>query len=220
MALLQARPMAIDLDLARTALIVVDMQNTFADKSNRLHVCADDAEILDRVVTNNGRLLEAARTTGLKVIYLQMGYRPDMADAGGPETPGRFKRMARSGSDESAANTLGEGTWGFEIVDSLKPKPGETVIRKTKFSGFIGTPLDSILRGAGSKYLLFTGIATNVCVESTIRSAYFLDYWPILIADAAGQAGPSFIQEATVHNVANYFGWVATTDDVIGAVAR
>jgi ureidoacrylate peracid hydrolase len=218
MALLTARPQPVEIDLARAVLLVVDMQNTFADKSNRLHVCDDDAELLDRVVANNGRLLGAARTAGLKVVYLQMGYRADMADAGGAETPGRAKRMARTGTDKSAAASLAEGTWGFEIIDELKPQPGEVVLRKTKFSGFVDTPLDSLLRANAIKYLLVTGIATNVCVESTIRSAYFLDYWPILIADAAGQAGPSLLQEATVHNVANYFGWVATTEDVIALV--
>ena len=69
------------------------------------------------------------------------------------------------------------------------------------------------------RHLIFTGIATNVCVESTLRDGYFLDYWPILVADATSNAGPPITQEATLWNIENLFGWVATSDDVVSGLS-
>jgi len=97
-------------------------------------------------------------------------------------------------------------------VEALAPLPEEVVIKKSRYSGFAGTPLDQLLRSRSIQHLLFVGVATNVCVESTLRDAYFLEYWPILIADAAMQAGPPAIQEATLFNVEHFFGWVTTTE--------
>jgi ureidoacrylate peracid hydrolase len=82
------------------------------------------------------------------------------------------------------------------------------VIPKTRYSGFADTSLDAELKARGIRYLFFTGIATNVCVESTLRDAFFLDYWPVLIADATMAAGPGFMREATLFNVESFFGWV------------
>src|SRR5579864_8848087 len=85
----------------------------------------------------------------------------------------------------------------------------QVVIVKSRYSGFQGTTLDSYLRTRGVRNLLFVGIATNVCVESTVRDAFFLDYWPVLIEDATMPAGSAEIQRATIFNVETFFGWVA-----------
>jgi len=74
------------------------------------------------------------------------------------------------------------------------------------------------LRTRGIRYLFFTRIATNVCVESTLRDAFFQDYWPILIADGAMPAGPTAMHEATLFNVENFFGWTVRTDDLLRAL--
>ena len=70
-------------------------------------------------------------------------------------------------------------------------------------------------RSRGIRYLFFTGIATNVCVESTLRDAYFLDYWPILITDCTMAAGPPAMQEATLFNIENYFGWTIASAEFL-----
>lgn len=213
MTLLQARPKPVEIDLARTALIVVDMQNTFLGKSEGRDIGEFGPTGADPLIDVNARLVSSAREAGAKVIYLQMGFLPDLSDAGGPESPRNAKMPERQRSDPPGPNII-EGTHRFGIVEALKPQTGDIVVRKTRFSGFIDTALDSILRANGVRYLLFTGVFTNVCVESTIRSAYFLDYWPVLVSDATKQAGPSFLQEATIHNVASFFGWVATSEEV------
>lgn len=98
---------------------------------------------------------------------------------------------------ELKGKLLTEGTWDFAIVDELQPEPGDLVVIKTRYSGFAGTTLDSQLRTRGIRYLFFVGIATNVCVESTLRDAYFQDYWPILLVDGAMPAGPASQHDAT-----------------------
>jgi len=110
------------------------------------------------------------------------------------------------------------GTWDFQIVDALAPQPGDVVIVKPRYSGFHGTDLDSVLRGRGIRNLLMVGIASNVCVESTLRDAYFNEYWPVMIEDATMPAGPAGIQAATVYNVKTFFGWVANSEDVATAL--
>ena len=113
---------------------------------------------------------------------------------------------------------LTEGTWDLAIVDELKPHPGDLVVVKSRYSGFAGTNLDSLLRTRHIRYLFFAGLAANVCVESTLRDAYFLDYWPVLITDATMQAGPAFLKEATVHNVENHFGWTLSSEEFLRGV--
>ncbi|OGO43398.1 MAG: hypothetical protein A2Z05_00690 [Chloroflexi bacterium RBG_16_60_22] len=217
-----ARPETIKLDTARTALIVVDMQNAFAKKGGMLDVLGTlDAARAERVIAADKKVLEAFRRRGLKIIFLRMTYGPNLADAGGPESPNYWKEggvvaMRRNPAWKDRFLTI--GTWDWEIIDELKPKPGETVINKSRYSGFVKTELDDVLKKANIKYLVFIGIATNVCVESTLRHAYFQDYFPVLVSDGCGNVGPEFIQDASETNVASFFGWVATAEDLIKAL--
>jgi ureidoacrylate peracid hydrolase len=94
------------------------------------------------------------------------------------------------------------------------------VIPKSRYSGFAGTPLDSVLRTRGITHLVFTGIATNVCVESTVRDAFFHEYWPVVVADATMPAGPESQQAATLFNVETFFGSVTTAADVTDWLRR
>ena len=92
---------------------------------------------------------------------------------------------------------------------------GEIIINKSRYSGFVNTELDNGLKTLNTKYIVFIGIATNVCVESTLRDAYFHEYFPILVGDACNNTGPDFIQDATIWNVTSVFGWVTTSNNLI-----
>lgn len=221
MALLKADPEPVEIDLSKTALIVVDMQNAFARKGGMLDLFGADISGSGAVIEMNRALLDAARRAAVKVVFLQIGYKPDLSNSGGPDSPNWHKELAlllMRRRPELKGKVLCEGTWDFDIVEELKPLPGETVVVKTRYSGFCGTQLDSSLRTSGAKYLIFTGIATNVCVESTIRDAFFLEYWPIVVSDAVMQAGPQTLQEASLHNIKTFFGWVTTTASLIEAL--
>ena len=212
---LEARPEAITIDPAKTALICVDMQNAFVNPGGLLDRAGIDISATPRTVEAAQRVMRAVRSLGIPVIHLQVGYPPDLSTAGGPTSPNPRKELAlvlMERHPEMRGELLIWGTWDAEIIDELRPQPGEVVIQKSRYSGFAGTPLDQWLRSRGIQYLLFIGIATNVCVESTLRDAYFLEYWPILVADACMQAGPPFLHEATLFNVEHFFGWVATSE--------
>jgi ureidoacrylate peracid hydrolase len=219
MVTLNARPQEVEIDIARTALIVVDMQNAYAKKGGMLDLGTgiDEARI-GPVIAANQRLLPAARAAGVKVIYLQFGYKPDLSDAGGPRSPNIRKQMALRMIRERPADRdklSVDGTWGWQIIDEIKPEPGDLVVQKARYSGFAGTTLENQLLGLDIRHLIFTGVATNVCVESTAREAYFREFWPILVEDAMDHTGPDFVRQATLYNFESKLGWVTRTDDVL-----
>ena len=217
-----ARPEPVTIDLAATAVIVVDMQNAFASKGGMLDLVGQDISGAKSVVQNVKRIVDAARAVGVKVIYLQMVYAPDMSDSGGPGSPNwhkEFGLVAMNASPAYRGKFLIMGSWDAEIIEELMPQPGDIVVEKSRYSGFRGTRLDVVLKTCATRSLLFTGIATNVCVESTLRDAFFLDYWPILIADGTNNAGPPVTQQATLWNVEALFGWVTTTDSITEAMS-
>lgn len=224
MATLKARPQEVDIDIRRTAVIVVDMQNAYAKKGGMLDLGTGIDESRTRpVIEAHQRLLPAARAAGVKVIYLQFGYKPDLSDAGGPQSPNIRKQMAIRMIKERPADReklIVEGTWGWEIIDEIKPEPGDLVVKKARYSGFAGTTLENQLNGFDVRHILFTGVATNVCVESTAREAYFREFWPILVEDAMDHTGPDFTRQATLYNFETKMGWVTRTEDVLRMFER
>ncbi len=215
---MNTRPEPLDVDLAASAIIVVDMQNAFASKGGLLDLAGVDISGASAVVRSIAGILQAARAKGVPVVYLQTGYKPDLSNGGGELSPNPRKETAlclMRARPELKGQLLVEGTWDFAIVDELRPEPTDLVVLKTRYSGFAGTTLDSVLRARAIRYLFFVGIATNVCVESTLRDAYFHEYWPVLVRDAAMQAGPPAAHDATIFNVESFFGWTLTTADLI-----
>lgn len=221
MITLPTRPEPITIEPRRTAVVVVDMQNAFASKGGMFDLAGIDISGAAPAIEVNRRLLEACRKAGIAVIYLQMGFKSDLSDAGDPSLPVYHKELAlimMRNRPELAGRLLIEDSWDWQIVPDLAPEPGDTVIRKSRYSGFARTSLEGHLNNRGIRHLLFTGIATNICVESTAREAYFRDFWPILIEDAMNQSGPDFNRQATLWNFEHALGWVATSEDVLGAL--
>lgn len=216
MTKLNARPEPVEVDPTKSAVVVVDMQNAFASRNGMLDIAGADLSGAPRVVRVIGQVLVAARRVGMPIVYLQMGYKADLSDSGGPRSPNWHKELGirmMNCRPELKGKLVTVGTWDFAIVDELAPQPNDIVIVKTRYSGFARTALDAELQARGVRYLFFTGIATNVCVESTLRDAFFLDYWPILITDATMAAGPPAMQEATLFNIESYFGWTIPSEE-------
>jgi ureidoacrylate peracid hydrolase len=221
MIIFPTHPDPISVDPAHAAIMVVDMQNAFASKGGMFDLSGLDISGARRVIEVLKKLLETVRSTGFQVVYLQMGYDAKLTTSGGPESPNWHKELAlllMQKRPELKGKVLTEGEWDWEVVEELKPHPEDLIVNKTRYSGFYGTPLDSMLRTRGLRMLFFTGIATNVCVESTLRDAFFLDYWPVLLHDATMQAGPPMLQEATVRNVEGYLGWTLTSAEFVQTV--
>lgn len=220
---LAAQPEAITLKLSETALIVVDMQNAYASKNGYLDKAGFDISGAALVIAQIAKAIAAARQAGMPIVFLQNGWDAKYTEAGGPGSPNWYKSNALKTmrkNPQLMGSLLAKGSWDYELVDELKPQEGDIVIPKTRYSGFYNTNLDSMLRSRGMRNLVFTGIATNVCVESTLRDGFFLEYFGVVLADASHQAGSSMIQTASLFNIATFFGWVTTVDEFCKSVEQ
>lgn len=176
MTTLTARPEAITFDPQQTALIVVDMQNAYATPGGYLDLAGFDVSTTRPVIANIQTAVTAARTAGMLIIWFQNGWDEQYVEAGGPGSPNFHKSNALKtmrNQPQLQGKLLAKGSWDYQLVDELVPQPGDIVLPKPRYSGFFNTPLDSILRSRGIRHLVFTGIATNVCVESTLRDGFF-----------------------------------------------
>ncbi len=220
-AMLEAEPKPLEIDLKRTAVIVVDMQNAFVSKGGMFDVMGIDTSLSQKAIKPIKEITSAARAKGVKVIYLTQRYSPDLRDSGGPNSPNWYKELGIVGYREQPEwrdKFTTRGTWGADIVDEVKPREGDIIVEKQRYSGFVGTHLDVILKTFNIKYLAITGVATNICVEATLRDAYYLEYFPILVSEATGASGPPFMQESTEFNVKQCYGWVTTTENIVKAM--
>jgi len=221
--MLPARPEPIPVSVSQTAVIVIDMQNAYASPGGYLDLAGFDISGAAKVIENIKGVLEVARGAGIPVIYFQNGWDADYVEAGGPGSPNFHKSNALKtmrARPELQGQLLARGTWDYELVDGLKPKAGDIVLHKTRYSGFFNSQLDSTLRSRGIRNLVFVGIATNVCVESTLRDGFFLEYFGVVLEDATHQAGPEFLQQASLYNVEKFFGWVSSIADFKGAFGQ
>ena len=217
---LTARPSPLEFVPARTALVINDMQNAFCSPGGYLERIGFSVAEAPAVIAQVRLLIDAARKAGMTIVHLQNGFSPDRHEAP-PGAPIFHKSNAlryMRAHPETEGQILTHGTWDYEFVEELAPEVGDLVISKSRDSGFAGTSLDSDLRGRDIRTLFVCGIACNVGVESTIRAAYHLDYFAVLVSDATLPAGPPFIRAATEHNVETFFGWVADTNAVVSAL--
>ncbi len=219
--LIEADPESIEIDLLKTAIIVVDMQNAFVSNGGYFDLTGIDISSSQKIIGACREVITEARLKGGKILYFQMGFSPDLSDMGPEDSPAYKKSRILpfiNKHPELKDKLYLYGSWGADIIEELKPKPEDIVIRKQKYDGFIGTNLDIILRTHQIKYLIFIGVATNVCVESTLRHAFFLDYFPILVSDAVSQKGSGLMQEATIWNTQSIFGWVTTSENILQSI--
>ena len=225
---LDAKPEPIAVDTARTAVVVVDMQNDFGSKGGLFDRAGLDISMIQKAVEPTAKVLASARGAGIRVIYLKMGFRPDLSDLGAPDSPNRVRHlMFGVGKSVHAPNgtesrILIRGTWNTDVVSELSPQDEDVVIYKHRFSGFYETDLDAILKQLGIKYLIITGCTTSVCVESTVRDAMFRDYSCVLLADCMGEpighALPRSNHEASLLVMQTLFGWVLGSDEFVRAL--
>ncbi|EPN9363093.1 pyrimidine utilization protein B [Cronobacter muytjensii] len=219
---LAARPEALTFAPEQSALIVVDMQNAYASQGGYLDLAGFDVSATAPVIANIKTAVAAAREVGMTIVWFQNGWDSDYLEAGGPGSPNwhksnALKTMRRR--PELYGKLLAKGGWDYQLVDELTPLPGDIVLPKPRYSGFFNTPLDSMLRARNIRHLVFTGIATNVCVESTLRDGFFLEYFGVVLEDATHQAGPPFAQQAALFNIETFFGWVSDVQSFCHALS-
>src|SRR2546422_2951065 len=229
MVTLDAKPEPIAIDPARSAVIVVDMENDFVAKGGMFDRAGADISGAQKAIAPTAKVVAAARQARLKIIYLKMGYRPDLSDLGAPDSVNRTRHLKFGvgqkiqAPDGRESRVLIRDTWDTDIVPELKPQPNDIVIYKTRFSGFYQTDLDAKLKKLRIKYLIVTGVTTSICVESTVRDAMFRDYLCVLLQDCMSEPIshdlPRTNHEASLLNAETLFGWISDSDQFIKALA-
>jgi ureidoacrylate peracid hydrolase len=229
---IDAKPDPITIDIARTAVIVVDMQNDFGSKGGMFDRAGIDISGIQKAIGPTAKVLASARAAGIKIVYLKMAFRPDLSDLGAPDSVNRVRHLSvfKVGKtirapDGRESRILIRDTWNTDIVSELKPQADDSVIYKHRFSGFYQTGLDATLKKLGIKYIVVTGCTTSVCVESTVRDAMYRDYSCVLLSDCMSQPTlpnslPGSNHDASLVLVSEAgFGWVSSSNGLIKALA-
>jgi ureidoacrylate peracid hydrolase len=200
-------------DPRHAALIVVDMQNDFCDSSGALARSGADPTMIQAMAPRLVRLLEAARAIGLPVVHVRTEHSPWTDSAA---WIGRHHGRQRT--------VCYPGTWGADYYPGFEPRtdsgrtPGshEFVVTKHRYSGFVGTELDLVLRSHQIRTVIMSGEATNVCVESTARDAYMRDYWVVFVSDCTASASEA-AHDATLLTMGRHFATVAASSEILAS---
>jgi len=225
-----AKPEPITIDTHKAALIVIDMQNDFGSPGGMFDRAGIDISAIRQAIEPTKRAIAAARQQAIPIVYVKMGFRPDLSDAGPPDSPNRTKHVrVHAGKtvqapDGSESRILIRGTWNTDIVSELAPLAGDVVMYKHRFSAFFETELDDILKRLKAEYLIFTGCTTSVCVESTIRDAMFRNYSCVLLEDCTaepiGQGLSRSNHEASLLLLQTLFAWISHSEKFIEALEQ
>ena len=200
------------LDPRSAALIVVDMQNDFCDSQGAVAAHGGDPSMIQEMAPRLLGLLGAARQVGLPIVHVRT-HHSEWTDS-----------AAWVGRHTSRYRQCFPGSWGADYYPGFEPRldpdwePGahEYVVTKHRYSGFVGTDLDQVLRSHGIRSVIMTGEATNVCVETTARDAFMRDYFVAFVSDCTA-AGVRAAHEATLFTIGRHFGTVLTSDEIVAS---
>lgn len=193
-------------DPAHTAVVVVDMQNDFCSQRGAVSGRRDSSAVR-AMIPRLKEFLERARGHKVRLVFVRTERGPE--DVAGPAAELLHRRGRKSDSCQ-------RGSWGVEFTPELLPQKGEAVITKKTYSAFVGTPLEKKLRGWGIRTLVMTGVATNVCVESTARDGFMRDFYIIFLKDLSASYDQR-LHDATLTNIEEHFGQVGSSEEMLKA---
>ena len=216
---IDAEPYTFEMQPAKTALLIIDMQRDFLEPGGFGEMLGNDVSQLRRAIAPNKNLLEAWRAAGLKVLHTREGHRPDLSDLP-PAKKVRGKGTKTIGDTGPMGRILIRGEPGQDIIPELYPLPGEPVIDKPGKGAFFATDLHAILQNLGITQLVVTGVTTEVCVNTTVREANDRGYECLVPEDCVGSYFPIF-QEMGLKMIkaqGGIFGWVSDSSKIIAAL--
>jgi len=210
------------LDLAKAAILIIDMQNDFCHSEGWLANLGVDVSPARTPIDSINKLLPQLRDNHLPIIWLSWGNRPDLLNI----SAGLHHVYNPTGDGVGLGDSLPKrdapvliaGSWAAEVVDELEPQPADIRVDKYRMSGFWDTPLDSILRNLGKTTLFFAGVNVDQCVMTTLQDANFLGYDCVLIKDCSATTSPDFCLKATLYNVSQCFGFVTDSSSIMEAI--
>jgi nicotinamidase-related amidase len=210
------------LDLNKSALIIIDMQNDFCHPDGWLsHIGVDVAPARSPILPIQ-QALPILRQIGMSIVWINWGNRPDLLNVS-PATRYVYNSDGKSVGlgdplPKNQAPVLQKDSWAAAIVDELQPLESDIKIDKYRMSGFWDTPLDSILRNLGKTTLFFAGVNADQCVMTTLQDANFLGYDCILLEDFTATTSPEYCWLATLYNVQQCFGFVSRSNHLLDGI--
>ncbi|HLW61610.1 MAG TPA: isochorismatase family cysteine hydrolase [bacterium] len=219
--MIQAEPYDFDFDPRAAALLIIDMQRDFVYPGGFGAALGNDTSFLLRAVAPTERVLHAARRAGMFVVHTREGHRGDLSDLpSAKKARGRLK--VGIGDPGPMGRILVRGEYGHDIVDELRPAPGEPVVDKPGKGAFYATDLDAILHARGIRQLIVCGVTTEVCVHTSVREANDRGYDCLVLEDCVGSYFPEF-QEVGIKMIkaqGGIFGWVSDSARFVEALAK
>jgi nicotinamidase-related amidase len=216
-----ARPYSFTFDPATTALVVIDMQRDFMEPGGFGETLGNDVSLLRSTIEPTAAILTAFRAAGIPIIHTREGHRPDLSDL--PDAKrNRGNPSLRIGDDGPKGRILVVGEEGQDIVDELKPLPGEPVVDKPGKGAFYATEFGELLTRGGIRSLVVAGVTTEVCVHTTVREANDRGYECLVLEDCVGSYFPEFHRVALdmIAAQGGIFGWVAPSSVLLEALGR
>jgi biuret amidohydrolase len=219
MAIIKARPFDFDLDRDHAALIIIDMQRDFVEPGGFGETLGNKVALLQAIIPATAKLLAVLRATGLPVIHTRECHRPDLSDCP-PAKRERGKPSLRIGDPGPMGRILISGEPGADIIPELYPVEGEIVLDKPGKGAFYATPLGEILAERKIRQLVFAGVTTEVCVQTTMREANDRGFECLLATDATESYFPEFKKAAIDMITAQgaIVGWAASVDQIAEAL--
>jgi len=221
MARVKAEPYEFEFDPRSCALMIIDMQRDFVDPCGFGEALGNDVSLLRKAIAPTKKVLETVRKKQMLVIHTREGHRKDLSDLPlNKKLRGRLKTGI--GDPGPMGRILVRGEYGHDIIDELKPAPGEPVVDKPGKGAFYATDLDSILRNRGIGQLVVCGVTTEVCVNTTVREANDRGYDCLVLEDCVGSYFPQF-QKAALEMIkaqGGIFGWVSVSKRFLDALAK
>jgi nicotinamidase-related amidase len=219
-AIIDAEPAPLTLDLAKTALVIIDMQRDFLEPGGFGAALGNDVSRLQVAVGPCRDVLAAARRSGVLVIHTREGHRPDLSDAP-PHKVERGDPALRIGAPGPMGRILVRGEPGHDIIPELYPIAGEPVIDKPGKGAFYQTDLELMLKNRAIDTLLVCGVTTEVCVNTTVREANDRGFRCIVLSDCCGSYFPEFHQMglAMIKAQGGIFGSVSASKPLLKILA-
>lgn len=214
-----AEPYDIDIEPARTAVVMIDMQRDFLQAGGFGESLGNDVSLLAAAVEPCRALLASARKHGMLIIHTREGHRPDMLDAP-PAKVERGTPSTRIGDPGPMGRILIRGEAGHDLIPELYPETGEAVIDKPGKGAFYATDLDTILQNRGIDNLIVCGVTTEVCVHTTVREANDRGYRCIVPGDCCASYFPEFHEVGLrmIKAQGGIFGWVSDSKRILAAL--
>lgn len=187
-----------------SAVVVIDLQNDFCHSEGDMAKSGKDVKLMQQAAHNTKRFLPEVRKRKVPVIHVRFVHNRWTG------SPAWMRKRGEKGS-----STCAEGTWGAKFF-VVQPAEGETIVTKHRYSAFIGTDLDLILQSRCIQTIILTGVGTSVCVESTARDGFQMDYDIILLSDCSGSSTQEGHQRA-LDVLAQHFGYVTNSREIVEA---